>query len=430
MKNLKIYCVTNKKLDFVSKSNYFFGWVGKEPAPKDYLTCNTQDNIFVKEKFYSELTFHYWYWKNQLKNENDTDWIGFCQKRRFWINKNSVNINLNYQNINEHLLNEVDKSWENSNSILCDPINISGAKKIKLIKRGWRNIISNPNLLFGKDRETINVHFDMHHGYGNLNKAISLLDEKDRKEFKKYVNTFNIYHPHIMFIAKPEIIEKWFSTLFPWLERCEEIFGFKNLTGYETKRIYAYLAERYLSFWFKKYSKYLFIPFNLYHTLGSTHFFEFPKPHSGLSLTNIVLNGSIDSTHFGSIMGRTSEYTIQTEEIVNNFRDNMGTEKWVNAFHPMIVNDNLIIIPAKSTMYFKTYFSLPYNKTYVFSTGEEIILDKNKEYTAALYFRATAADILKYLNEGSKKTLEQDNFKLFDGELTSTNQVPLIIKEN
>ena len=129
-------------------------------------------------------------------------------------------------------------------------------------------------------------------------------------------------------------------------------------------------------------------------------------------------------------MGRTSEYTIQTEEIVNNFRDNMGTEKWVNAFHPMIVNDNLIIIPAKSTMYFKTYFSLPYNKTYVFSTGEEIILDKNKEYTAALYFRATAADILKYLNEGSKKTLEQDNFKLFDGELTSTNQVPLIIKEN
>ena len=49
-------------------------------------------------------------------------------------------------------------------------------KKIKLIKRGWRNIISNPNLLFGKDRETINVHFDMHHGYGNLNKAISLLE--------------------------------------------------------------------------------------------------------------------------------------------------------------------------------------------------------------------------------------------------------------
>ena len=58
-----------------------------------------------------------------------------------------------------------------------------------------------------------------------------------------------------MFIAKPEIIEKWFSTLFAWLERCEEIFGFDKLSGYETGRIYAYLAERYLPFWFKKYSK-------------------------------------------------------------------------------------------------------------------------------------------------------------------------------
>ena len=107
MKNLKIYCVTNKKLDFVSKSNYFFGWVGKEPAPKNYLTCNTQDNIFIKEKFYSELTFHYWYWKNQLKNENDTDWIGFCQKRRFWIKDEAKEKNINTNNANDFL---VDKS--------------------------------------------------------------------------------------------------------------------------------------------------------------------------------------------------------------------------------------------------------------------------------------------------------------------------------
>ncbi len=254
-KNIKLFCVTDKPLPKLENTNLILAGVGKYNFTSKYIDTSTKINIFNKEEYYSELTFHYWYWKNLLNSE-DCEWIGFCQKRRFWINKDSVNLNLNYQNINEHLLKEVDKSWENSNSILCDPINISGAKKIKLIKRGWRNIISNPNLLFGKDRETINVHFDMHHGYGNLNKAISLLDEKDRKEFKKYVNTFNIYHPHIMFIAKPEIIEKWFSTLFPWLERCEEIFGFKNLTGYETKRIYAYLAERYLSFWFKKYAKF------------------------------------------------------------------------------------------------------------------------------------------------------------------------------
>ena len=64
-----------------------------------------------------------------------------------------------------------------------------------------------------------------------------------------------------MFIAKPHIAKKWFDELFPWLERCEKIFGFDNLQGYDTTRLYAYLAERYLSFWFKKYTKYLEFPY-------------------------------------------------------------------------------------------------------------------------------------------------------------------------
>ena len=86
--------------------------------------------------------------------------------------------------------------------------------------------IKKSNLLFRKNKETIRLHFDMHHGYGNLNKAINLLNNEDKEDFRKYVNTLSIYNPHIMFIAKPEIIEKWFSTLFPWLERCEQVFGF------------------------------------------------------------------------------------------------------------------------------------------------------------------------------------------------------------
>ena len=57
-----------------------------------------------------------------------------------------------------------------------------------------------------------------------------------------------------VFISKPNIAKKWFSDLFGWLDNCEKVFGFKNLKGYETKRLYAYLAERYLSFWFTKYT--------------------------------------------------------------------------------------------------------------------------------------------------------------------------------
>ena len=97
----------------------------------------------------------------------------------------------------------------------------------------------------------------MHHGYCNLDKAIDLLDVNDREDFRNYVNTYNYYNPHIMFITKSKIANEWFNSLFPWLERCEDIFGFENLDNkYDTQRLYAFLAERYLSFWFKKYTKY------------------------------------------------------------------------------------------------------------------------------------------------------------------------------
>ena len=42
----------------------------------------SKENIYNKEKHYSELAFHYWYWKNKLDINNE-NWIGFCQRRRF-----------------------------------------------------------------------------------------------------------------------------------------------------------------------------------------------------------------------------------------------------------------------------------------------------------------------------------------------------------
>ena len=53
------------------------------------------EKIFKKkEKYYSELTFHYWFWKNKLKSYRNNDWIGFCQKRRFWLKSSSKVRNL------------------------------------------------------------------------------------------------------------------------------------------------------------------------------------------------------------------------------------------------------------------------------------------------------------------------------------------------
>ncbi len=256
MNKLKIYCVTDKRLPFLEHSIYELCAVGKHFSSKNYLNANTKKNIFDKEKYYSELTFHYWYWQN-LMNLHQDEWVGFCQKRRFWIKKTSVNEKISKENLTEHMLTETEKSWNNFEALICEPIKVSGAKKIKIIKRGWRNVLKDPSLLFDENKQSIKLHFDMHHGYGKLDKAIDLLDESQRYRFKKYVISNNSYNPHIMVISKPKILDKWFTDLFKWLSDCEKTFGFNDLSGYDSQRLYAYLAERYLSFWFKDKTKYL-----------------------------------------------------------------------------------------------------------------------------------------------------------------------------
>ena len=74
-----------------------------------------------------------------------------------------------------------------------------------------------------------------------------------------------------MFISKKKIIDKWFKSLFSWLFSCEKEFGLKNLKGYDQQRLYAYLAERYLSFWFKKKYKIFRMALDFFLKKNLTH---------------------------------------------------------------------------------------------------------------------------------------------------------------
>ena len=255
MENLEIYCVTDKEVPFLEKTNYKLGAVGLGKFSKRYIKCDNKDNIFHKEKNYSELTFHYWFWKNELRKCKSNTWIGFCQKRRFWL-KDKIKIK-NFKTLKKNLIFKPDKKWKKYDSIICKPIRVDNPKKMKIIKRGWRTLLKDPSVFYNSKKQTIKLHFDMHHGFNVLDKAIDKLDLKDRNQFRKFVNENTSFNPHIMFISKKKIINKWFKDLFKWLFKCEKVFGFSQLKGYDQERLYAYLAERYLSFWFKKYTKYL-----------------------------------------------------------------------------------------------------------------------------------------------------------------------------
>jgi len=92
-----------------------------------------------------------------------------------------------------------------------------------------------------------------------------LLNDKNQKDFRKFVNNEVSFNPHNMFICKSKkILENYYEDLFPWLERCEKIFGFENLKGFGKIRIYTFLAERFMPYWFRRNTKCATMPIIFY----------------------------------------------------------------------------------------------------------------------------------------------------------------------
>ena len=80
MQNLKMFCIciNNQLLDKVKSLNYTPVGLGKDKFNSGWIKDNSGINISEKNKYYGEYTFHYWFWKNELKNITSDDWIGFC----------------------------------------------------------------------------------------------------------------------------------------------------------------------------------------------------------------------------------------------------------------------------------------------------------------------------------------------------------------
>ncbi len=267
--NLEMFCLTLEPdhLDYIKQLNYTPVGLGIKKFPDNCLSDKTGENISRKNKFYGEYTFHYWLWKNHL-NKLDKDWIGFCQYRKFWSLNFTPNEEINSDNLIDKALKEIPNDLSNYDVILGDPFFVNKRKVMKFIKKGLPLIISNPMILFKKDKRNIKFHFDLMHGRNNLDKAIDLLDETNRDNFRNFVNTEVSFNPHNMFICKSKkLLQSYYEEIFPWLRNCEKLFGFDKLQGYDLTRIYGFLAERFMSYWFKKNSNFKELPI-LFHDIS------------------------------------------------------------------------------------------------------------------------------------------------------------------
>ena len=164
---------------------------------------------------------------------------------------------MNSNKLGDLVLQNYELEWKNFDAIIGEPISIGYPKVIKVIKYGKLAILRNPKAIFSISGQTIRWQFDMFHGSGNLDKAIELLPNKDRDDFRHFTRNETSFSRGNMFISKSaKIINLYFKDAFDWLKSCEGIFGF-NLEGYGKMRMYTFLSERYLPFWFKKYTNYL-----------------------------------------------------------------------------------------------------------------------------------------------------------------------------
>ena len=259
--NIKMYCMCldDYLLDDVKKLNYIPVGLGNNKFSSEWLSDKSGENISKKNKYYGEHTFYYWFWKNVMAEIDDNTWVGFCGYRHHWAKDKShesdeITKIVNKDNFNSFILQSIPEEWKNYDIILGEEIFINKWKLSKIIKRGYKVLFKNP-LAFMKKNQNIKLNFEVFHGIGNLDKAIDLLDKSEREDFRNFTLSRSSYNRQNMFICRSKkLMNNYLSSVFPWLEKCEKLFGF-DLHGYGNTRIYGFLAERYMSYWFNKYSK-------------------------------------------------------------------------------------------------------------------------------------------------------------------------------
>ncbi len=253
MQDTSIFCLTldPSHEDLIKKLSYIPVGVGERNFSIDCLNDKKGENISNKNSFYGEYTFHYWIWKNYL-DKIQTNWVGFCQYRKFFVKRKISDSEISLTDLSNLLIKKIDQKKENFDCILGNKFSVENYKFSKIIKNHLFQFIRNPILLIDKKKRNLKFHFDLFHGLGNFEKAVDLLDNENKSDFLNYMNTSNAFNPHNMFICKKEILKRYYETVFPWLERCEKIFGFNQTDNYGLRRIYGFLAERFLSYWFNK----------------------------------------------------------------------------------------------------------------------------------------------------------------------------------
>lgn len=211
--NLRIYAMTHKQFEVPADSMYQPLHVGHAKAiDLGYPGDDTGDNISHLNCYYSELTGHYWLWKNC----KDADYIGTCHYRRY-------------------LINEQEKV---------------------LTKSEYENLLKDYDLVTTK-RVILNNSY--HYGFSaNHNiKALDTAGEVIRDLYPEYYDTYiTLVHQNEtyfgnMFVTSKALFDKYCEWLFTIFAEVEKRIDLDTDEDAYHKRVLGFISEFLLLVWVK-----------------------------------------------------------------------------------------------------------------------------------------------------------------------------------
>ena len=156
MKNLSMYCLTLKPEheEKIEALTYIPVGLGDKKFSNTTFSDKSGENISKKNPYYGEYTFHYWLWKNYLDKIN-TEWVGFCQYRKFFIEKES---DINFSDFNllkNKVVRYIPEDLNNIDCIMGEQFSVTNFKFIKFFKKNPQKIILSPLVIFQKKKTKI-----------------------------------------------------------------------------------------------------------------------------------------------------------------------------------------------------------------------------------------------------------------------------------
>lgn len=234
MSKISIYVATHKNFVAPKDDGYIPMFLGKTLHPEKevhFLCDNVGDNISYLNKSFCELTAMYWMWKN-----DNSDIVGLSHYRRYF--------KANNDRVRDFFDTENRKNYRYDGDVAIASHN------------DFFEFNNNVDIIAASYVPAQGTIFENFENYHDIN-DMYLVREAIRRLFPDYVDAFDFFMKYHklsncnMFVARKEVIDKYFEWIFPIVFYLYEMKFYRNYTDYQA-RIFGFISERLFNVWLCK----------------------------------------------------------------------------------------------------------------------------------------------------------------------------------